>query len=64
MGKLIIHREKIDLQRERMKRHLALTPEQRFHDLIKLCKFAMQMSGSATLGQPQGKGLVIKKQMS
>ena len=63
MGQLIIHTEKTDLQRERMRRHLALTPEQRFHDLIKLCKFAMQMSGSTTMGQPQGKGLVIRKQI-
>jgi hypothetical protein len=63
LGKLIIHTEKKDLQLERMRRHLALTPEQRFHDLIKLCKFAMKISGDKMLGQPQGLGLVIKKRL-
>lgn len=61
MGQVIIHSEKKDLELERMKRHYALTPEQRYYDLIKLCRFAMKMSGRTTMGEPQGKGIVIKK---
>ena len=61
LGKLIIHTEKRDLQRERMERHLALTPQQRFHDLVKLCMFSMTMAGRKTIGDPQGKGLALGK---
>lgn len=61
MGLVIIHKEKRDLELERMQRHYALTPEQRFYDLIKLCRFAMKMAGRTTMGEPQGKGIVIKK---
>lgn len=61
MGQVIIHTEKRDLELERMQRHHALTPEQRFHDLIKLCRFAMKMAGRTTMGEPQGKGIVIRK---
>ena len=55
-----IHRKK-DLELERMQRHYALSPEQRYYDLIKLCRFAMKMAGRTTIGEPQGKGLVIRK---
>ena len=61
MGKVNIHTEKKDLELERMQRHYALTPEQRFHDLVKLCHFSMKLSGSSTIGVPQGKGLIIRK---
>ena len=61
LGKVIIHTEKRDLQRERMERHLALTPQQRFHDLVKLCMFSMKMAGRKTIGDPQGKGLALGK---
>jgi hypothetical protein len=61
VGKVIIHTEKRDLQRERMERHLSLTPEERFHDLVKLCMFSMKMAGRKTIGDPQGKGLVVRK---
>ncbi|MCF8342714.1 MAG: hypothetical protein K9I82_17185 [Chitinophagaceae bacterium] len=44
-----------------MRRHYALTPEQRFYDLIKLCRFSMKMAGRTTIGEPQGKGIVIRK---
>ena len=63
MGQVNIYTEKRDLELERMKRHFALTPEQRFHDLVKLCKFAMKMSGRSTIGEPQGKGMIIRKKV-
>jgi len=44
-----------------MERHLALTPEERFHDLVKLCMFSMKMAGRKTIGDPQGKGLALGK---
>ena len=61
MGQVNIYTEKRDLELERMQRHYALTPEQRFYDLIKLCRFSMKMAGRTTMGEPQGKGLVIRK---
>ena len=61
MGQVNIYTEKRDLELERMQRHYALTPEQRFYDLIKLCRFAMKMAGRTTIGEPLGKGLVIRK---
>jgi hypothetical protein len=61
MGKLVIHDKSADLSLERMKRHLALSPEERMSALVKLCRFSMQMSGRKTIGEPQGKGLVIRK---
>jgi hypothetical protein len=61
MGKLVIHEQPVDLTLERMKRHLALSPEERLSALIKLCRLSMQMSGRKTIGVPQGKGLVIRK---
>jgi hypothetical protein len=61
LGQVNIYTEKKDLELERMQRHYALTPEQRFYDLIKLCRFAMKMSGRTTMGEPQGKGIVIRK---
>jgi len=60
LGQVIIHTEKKDLELERMQRHYALTPEQRYYDLIKLCRFAMKMAGRTTMGDPQGKGIVIR----
>ncbi len=59
--KLNIYTEKKDLQLERMQRHYALPPEQRFHHLVKLCQLSMKLAGRATHGDPQGKGLVIRK---
>jgi hypothetical protein len=61
MGKLVIHDKSADLSLERMKRHLALSPEERMLALVKLCRFSMQMSGRKTIGVPQGKGIVIRK---
>ncbi len=61
MGQISIYTEKKDLELERMQRHYALTPEQRFYDLIKLCRFTMKMAGKITIGEPQGKGIVIRK---
>ena len=61
MSHIKIYTEKQDVELERMKRHLALSPEQRFHDLVKLCRFAMKMSGRTTMGEPQGKGIVMRK---
>ena len=61
LGQVIIHTEKKDLELERMQRHYALTPEQRYYDLIKLCRFAMKIAGRTTMGEPQGKGIVITK---
>jgi hypothetical protein len=61
MGQVNIYTEKRDLELERMQRHYALTPEQRFYDLIKLCRLSMKMAGRTTMGEPQGKGLVIRK---
>jgi hypothetical protein len=61
LGQVNIYTEKKDLELERMQRHYALTPEQRFNDLIKLCRFAMKMAGKTTMGEPQGKGIVIRK---
>ena len=61
LGQVNIYTEKRDLELERMQRHYALTPEQRYYDLIKLCRFAMKMAGRTTMGEPQGKGLVIRK---
>ncbi len=61
MGQVNIYTEKRDLELERMQRHYALTPEQRYYDLIKLCRFSMKMAGRTTMGEPQGKGLVIRK---
>jgi hypothetical protein len=61
MGQVNIYTEKKDLELERMQRHYALTPEQRYNDLIKLCRFAMKMVGRTTIGEPQGKGIVMRK---
>jgi len=61
MGQVNIYTEKSNLELERMQRHYALTPEQRFYDLIKLCRFSMKMAGRTTIGEPQGKGIVIRK---
>lgn len=61
MGQINIYTEKKDLELERVQRHYALTPEQRFYDLIKLCRFSMKMAGRTTIGGPQGKGIVIRK---
>jgi hypothetical protein len=61
LGQVNIYTEKRDLELERMQRHYALTPEQRYYDLIKLCRFAMKMAGRTTMGDPQGKGIVIRK---
>jgi hypothetical protein len=61
LGQVNIYTEKRDLELERMQRHYALTPEQRYYDLIKLCRFSMKMAGRTTMGEPQGKGLVIRK---
>lgn len=61
LGRVNIYTEKRDLELERMQRHYALPPEQRFYDLIKLCRFSMKMAGRTTMGEPQGKGIVIRK---
>ncbi|MCF8214997.1 MAG: hypothetical protein K9I92_07565 [Chitinophagaceae bacterium] len=61
MAQVNIYTEKRDLELERMQRHYALTPEQRFYDLIKLCRFSMKMAGRTTMGEPQGKGIIIRK---
>ena len=63
MGQVNIYLEKKDLELERMKQHYSFSPEQRFHDLVKLCKFAMKMSGRSTIGEPQGKGIIIRKKV-
>jgi hypothetical protein len=47
-----------------MKRHLALSPQERLYALVNLCKLSMKMSGRKTIGTPQGKGLVIRKQIN
>ncbi len=64
MGKIILHEQPADLSLERMKRHLALSPQERLYALVNLCKFSMKMSGRKTIGTPQGKGLVIRKKTS
>jgi hypothetical protein len=61
LAQVNIYTEKKDLELERMQRHYALTPEQRYYDLIKLCRFAMKMAGRKTMGEPQGKGIIIRK---
>jgi hypothetical protein len=64
VGKVIIHEQPVDLSLERMKRHLALSPQERLYALVNLCKLSMKMSGRKTIGTPQGKGLVIRKQIN
>lgn len=64
MGKLIIHEQTADLSLERMNRHLALSPQERFYALVNLCRLSMKMSGRKIIATPQGKGLVIRKKMS
>ncbi len=61
MAKVIIHETPVDLSLERMQRHLEKSPEERFHDLLRLNKFAQKMSGGKTVGLPQGKGIIIRK---
>lgn len=62
MGKLFIYEQPVDLALERMRRHKALSPEERLYALVRLCKLSMKMSGRETIGTPQGKGLVIRKE--
>jgi hypothetical protein len=61
MAKIIIHQIPIDLSLERIKRQLQKSPEERFHDLLRLNKFAQKMSGGKTMGLPQGRGIIIRK---
>jgi len=61
LSKIIIHKEVTDLSLERMKRHLSKTPAERLIALVQLNQIALRLSGRATLGKPQGKGLVIRK---
>jgi len=61
MPRFIIHEVPVDLTRERIKRQLKKTAEERFQDLIRLNRFALKMSGKKKLGSPQGKGLLIRK---
>jgi len=61
MSRLIIHEVPVDLIRERIKRQLNKTAEERFHDLLRLNRFALKMSGKKNLGSPQAKGLLIFK---
>lgn len=61
MAKVIIHETPVDLSLARIQRQLQKSPEERFHDLLRLNKFAQKMSGGKTLGLPKGKGIIIRK---
>jgi hypothetical protein len=61
MSRLIIHEVPVDLIRERIKRQLNKTAEERFHDLLRLNRFALKMSGKKNLGAPQARGLLIRR---
>lgn len=61
MSKVIIHETQVDLSLERIQRHLEKSPGERFHDLLRLNKFAQKMSGGKTFALPQGKGIIIRR---
>jgi hypothetical protein len=61
MPRFIIHEVPVDFTQERIKRQLKKTAEERFHDLLRLNRFALKMSGKKNPGTPQGKGLLVRK---
>ncbi|MBU6157421.1 MAG: hypothetical protein KGP35_00185 [Bacteroidetes bacterium] len=61
MPSIIIHTSPVNIQKERILRQRAKTPEQRFYELLRLNELALKLSGRKFLREPQGKGIVLVK---
>ncbi|MFN9977774.1 MAG: hypothetical protein ACK58T_48490 [Phycisphaerae bacterium] len=61
MPSIIIHNFRVNIQKERILRQRAKTPQQRFYELIRLNQLAIKLSGRKYLREPQGEGVVLKK---
>jgi hypothetical protein len=61
MARIVINTAPVDVSEERMRRHLAKTPGERFRDLLRLNMFTKRLSGGRSIRSPQGKGIIIRK---
>lgn len=64
MGKLKLYDTTIpqeSIVREREMAYLALSPKDKFLQLISLIRLSVSLNGGRPLKQPQGKGLIISR---
>jgi hypothetical protein len=66
MPKLILHKDPLtneQIRERRLLENLALTPQERLHNLFELMQLSLMLKG-APLKKPQGLGVVLKRTKS